>query len=200
MSSEPDNDLEGSSSPASYMYHSTSSANSPTSTSPPTRNSSESPNTSSSPRKKCRQTANDNERRRMQTINEGFRALSDCVQSHNPKPDRKMSKANILKLTVHYIKNVEAKYREVRDTIIRFNDRTAAHELHIKNLTVALEKEHKLRMAYEQELVQIRMTSIKNATLSGIYAPVPQGASPNSYANFDKSGSGTGPFFSTGIN
>uniref|UniRef100_A0A7E4W2W7 BHLH domain-containing protein n=1 Tax=Panagrellus redivivus TaxID=6233 RepID=A0A7E4W2W7_PANRE len=190
--SDPVDDLEGSSSSASFNNSSNSSdLSSPGETS-------ESPNSSSSSSKNPREAHNVKERRRMGTINQGFRTLSEIIHRYKPKPEHKMSKASILQLTVKHIKNIEAKYEVIRDAAFQLQPKPIGNivdpEQHIERLKQAIEKEHTLRMLYEKELVQMRKMAAGDTSVTQPQPPV----LPDLYATLCQVNPTTSTFFPTG--
>ncbi|KAH7731725.1 Protein HLH-11 c [Aphelenchoides avenae] len=150
-----------------------------------------------------RQIANCNERRRMQSINAGFQALRHLL----PRKDgEKLSKAAILQQTADFVHNLLAeKERQMRDSGClaakkrRTEDRDgpelmdaadairpkldqadiAQYIRTIDELRGALTKEQQLRMAYEQELVEIR----RYAASLGLSQNVPLAAALSALLN-----------------
>ncbi|GAU89165.1 hypothetical protein RvY_01746-2 [Ramazzottius varieornatus] len=84
-------------------------------------------------KKQRREIANNNERRRMQCINNGFSTLQGILPRHFTKRGEKMSKAAVLQCTVEYIQKLEAENIKLK--------RTNTSLLHKINGTVPTEEE-----------------------------------------------------------
>lgn len=115
-------------------------------------------------RRMRRQIANCNERRRMQSINAGFQSLRSLL----PKRDgEKMSKAAILQHTAELIQTLQAEKNrllEEKEAAIqskkrRLEDEEARDRGIVDELTLALERERRLRVLYEQQLRERRPAS-----------------------------------------
>uniref|UniRef100_A0A158R4M5 BHLH domain-containing protein n=1 Tax=Syphacia muris TaxID=451379 RepID=A0A158R4M5_9BILA len=115
-------------------------------------------------RRMRRQIANCNERRRMQSINAGFQSLRSLL----PKRDgEKMSKAAILQHTAELIQTLQAEKNrllEEKEAAIqsrkrRLEDEEARDRGIVDELTLALERERRLRQLYEQQLRERRPAS-----------------------------------------
>jgi len=142
-----------------------------------------------------RQIANCNERRRMQSINAGFQALRSLLPR---KDGEKMSKAAILQHTAEYIQclqdeknrladennsiSAQSKKRRIANgeyvdtvddgSIAKSNQSTSADVMEylrtIDDLKLALSKEHRLRVIYEREVIEMRTKSMQDTASLGV--------------------------------
>ncbi|KAE9556013.1 hypothetical protein FO519_000759 [Halicephalobus sp. NKZ332] len=141
-----------------------------------------------------RQIANCNERRRMQSINAGFQSLRSLL----PRKDgEKMSKAAILQHTAEYIQclqdeknrlvdennviSAQSKKRRLTNgefvdaeeaSVMKANQQNSAEIMEylrtIDDLKLALSKEHRLRVIYEREVIEMRTKSMQDTASLGV--------------------------------
>lgn len=165
-------------------------------------------------RKLRRQIANCNERRRMQSINAGFQALRSLLPR---KDGEKMSKAAILQHTADYIQTLQDEKNRLADennaivaqskkrrlngdfenletvpenSVIKGNQHSPEIMEYLRtidDLKLALSKEHRLRVIYEREVIEMRTKSMQdNASLGVLRAAANVTSLLNSQSiNFD---------------